>query len=255
MELESSQPESILSREQVRRVDRIAIEQFGIPGIVLMENAGRSCAEILVNRVEKSNGIEPSGQAVVICCGVGNNGGDGFVIARHLFNWGVAVKILLFSPPILEHRDLTEMLPEDAATNWRISQKMGIETQYVALDVDSFELNSLSEQMQSVAGKPTTWVVDALLGTGSRLPLRSPLNHVIECANSIQCQRMAIDIPTGMDCDSGETDRSVFHAGVTCTFVAKKPGLVSKNGRQYCGDIHVVDIGAPRKAIQMAQKA
>src|SRR5580704_4639717 len=99
-----------LTRAQVRQIDRRAIEEFGVPGVVLMENAGRSAAELLL-----SLGV---GGSVAICCGKGNNGGDGFVIARHLDNHGVAVRVLLFAEP--------EELTGDAAVNVRILQRAGL---------------------------------------------------------------------------------------------------------------------------------
>src|SRR5207302_5011864 len=127
------------TRAEVREIDRRAIEEFGVPGVVLMENAGRGAAGVLL-----SLGI---GGPVLICCGKGNNGGDGFVIARHLDNRGVGVRVLLFARP--------EELTGDAAINFRIIERSGLP---IVIQPDPAAL----------AGElaPTAWVVDALFGTG-----------------------------------------------------------------------------------------
>src|SRR5687768_12553037 len=99
-----------LTRQQVREFDRLALDEFGLPSLVLMENAGRGAAEVL-----RALGVAGS---VVVCCGKGNNGGDGLVIARHLANHGVPVKVLLFAAP--------EELSGDAAVEWRVVERMGL---------------------------------------------------------------------------------------------------------------------------------
>ncbi|MGC4006675.1 MAG: NAD(P)H-hydrate epimerase [Pirellulales bacterium] len=136
-----------LTRAEVRDVDRRAIEEFGVPGIVLMENAGRGVAEIL----SEDCGAGP----VVICCGKGNNGGDGFVIARHLELRGIAVEILLFCE--------ADALTGDAATNYRIASAAGLP---ITICADRADRPSwLPRVAAKLAG--VSWVVDALLGTGA----------------------------------------------------------------------------------------
>src|SRR5690242_3658827 len=132
-----------LSRDQVRDLDRRAIEEYGVPGVVLMENAGRGSAELL-----RSLGVHGP---VVICCGKGNNGGDGFVIARHLDNGLVAVKVLLFGEP--------DNLAGDAAINYRIIAKSG-------LPVDCLGLHPLDNEKLRQELATADWIVDALFGTG-----------------------------------------------------------------------------------------
>src|SRR5262249_37204713 len=131
-----------LSREEVRELDRRATQEFGVPGVVLMENAGRGAAELLVFL-----GIRGP---VVICCGKGNNGGDGFVIARHLDIHRAAVRVLLFAKP--------EELTGDAAVNYRIIARTGL-----PITVHSGTSIDLAAIWQDLAG--AHWVVDALFGT------------------------------------------------------------------------------------------
>src|SRR5438045_1548148 len=142
-----------LTREQAREVDRRAIEEFGIPGVVLMENAGRGAAELL-----RSLGVH---SRVVICCGKGNNGGDGFVIARHLANHGVAVHVLLFVAP--------DGLTGDAAVNYRIVAAMGLPLAVHA--GPALDLGAVRRELADAE-----WVVDALFGTGLSGPVRPPLS-------------------------------------------------------------------------------
>src|SRR5437773_2190947 len=144
----------MLTRQQVRELDRRAIEDFGVPGIVLMENAGRGVVETI--------GQLGLPGPVVICCGKGNNAGDGLVIARHLENRGLAVRVLLWAA--------TDELPPDAAANYRIVRASGI-----PLDVlGSTDWQNALDDALATAGT----VVDALLGTGARGEPRPPLDAV-----------------------------------------------------------------------------
>ncbi len=215
----------ILTRAQVRQVDRIAIEQFHVPGIVLMENAGRGVADVIAagNR----------GGTVVVACGGGNNAGDGFVVARHLDLRGIPVKVFCFAA--------TSRLQGDAATNYRIFRQLGIEL-YEADDA----LNSFSEAVRNAE-----LVVDALLGTGACGAPRAPFDEVIQTMNQVDVQRLAIDLPSGLDCDSGEPGQPTVRAHTTCTFVAAKPGLVNESSRPYVGDLHVLDIGIPPRVVEL----
>lgn len=206
----------MMNREQVRAFDRHAIEQLGIPAAVLMENAGRNAAQVL-----QSLGIH--GQ-VVICCGKGNNGGDGLVIARHLANWGVDVLILLFALP--------EDLSPDAALEWHIVQKMGLPAQ---VDPDETLLPAIFAHAD--------WIVDALFGTGLTGPVRAPLDRVIERINASGKRVLAVDIPSGLDCDTGESLGACIRAEHTVTFVAAKLGFQNPAARVWTGRVHVVDIG------------
>jgi NAD(P)H-hydrate epimerase len=212
-----------LSRDEVRALDRRAIEDFGVPGVVLMENAGRGAAEVLLRL-----GIPGS---VAVCCGKGNNGGDGFVIARHLDNRGVPVRILLFTRP----DDLTG----DAAGNCRIVERCGI-----ALVVEPDEA-AIRKELNAAS-----WVVDALFGTGLSGPVRPPFDRIITALNEGAARVLAVDIPSGLDCDTGESLGATVRAQHTVTFVAPKKGFASPAARAWLGQVHVVDIGAPRRLLE-----
>jgi NAD(P)H-hydrate epimerase len=212
-----------LTRAQVREIDRRSIEEFGVPGVVLMENAGRVAAELLM-----SLGINGP---VAICCGKGNNGGDGFVVARHLDYRGILVNVLLFTRP--------EQLTGDAAINHRILQLSGL-----PIHIEP-NLREVESALASAA-----WVVDALFGTGLTGPVRAPLDGVIGAINASGKPVLAIDIPSGLDCDTGMSPGATIRATHTATFVAAKEGFRNPQAQQWLGQVHVLDIGAPRKALE-----
>ena len=221
-----------LTREQSRLVDQIAIQQFGMTGLVLMENAGRGCADKLCQL-----GIRGP---VVICCGKGNNAGDGFVIARHLDLRGYEVRVLLWCLP--------SELQGDAAANFAILERAQIS---VRICCPGDPPDWLSHQVTGA-----DWVIDALLGTGSRGQPRPPLDSVINSLNQLSARRLAVDLPSGLDCDSGHTSESTFRADHTCTFVASKIGFRSESAQSYLGQVHVLDIGAPRRLVdRLSQKS
>lgn len=204
-----------LTREQVREIDRRSLEEYGIPGIVLMENAGRGCASLLMR-------FNPERQLTTILCGPGNNGGDGFVIARHLHNHGWPVQIYT----------LEGFMPHDAETNFAIVQKMHLPMQPIT------------------AWNPTTgWIVDALFGTGLTRALGKPIDAIVEAVNSSGLPVLAVDIPSGLHCDSGHPLGSTIRAFHTATFVAMKKGFQHPQAHEWTGEIHIVDIGAPRQLI------
>ena len=182
-----------------------------------MENAGRGCTDILCQ-------IGVTGP-VVICCGKGNNAGDGFVIARHLDLRGHRVKVLLWS----DH----ELLSGDAAINYKILSKTKVPIVFLGDDH-----RKLVDELIGA-----DWIIDALLGTGAKGAPRPPLDRVIHHLNEFAGRKLAVDIPSGLDCDSGEPARSTFRAHHTCTFVAQKTGFLQEQARPYLGQVHVLDIG------------
>lgn len=215
-----------ISRDQVRALDRRASDEFGVPGVVLMENAGRGAAAVLLQL-----GVQGR---VVVCCGKGNNGGDGFVIARHLDNQGVAVRVLYFGNP--------DALTGEAAIHFNIVRRSGL-----ALTV--FDDQILAEELgRELAG--ADWVVDALLGTGVTGPARPPLNQVIAAINASGARVLAVDLPSGLDCDTGLPLGPCVRALHTVTFVAAKQGFANPVAREWLGQVHVVDIGAPRALVR-----
>jgi NAD(P)H-hydrate epimerase len=208
--------ELFLSRAQVRAFDQFAIERIDIPAVVLMENAGRGAAQIL-----QSLGIRGP---VVVCCGKGNNGGDGLVMMRHLANWGFEVRALLFASP--------EDLAADAFLQWNIVRKMALPYQVIT-DVES--------QMETLT--KVDWIVDALFGTGLTGAVRTPLDRAIESINTCGVRVLAVDIPSGLDCDTGLPLGATIRAEHTVTFVAPKLGFRNPASLAYTGRVHVADIG------------
>lgn len=214
-----------LTRKQVRDVDRRAIEDYGIPGVVLMENAGRGAAEWLLS-------LGCSGP-VAICAGKGNNGGDGFVIARHLAARGIETRVILFCDP--------NQLQGDAAINYQILVNSGL-AGIVAGQRPPVEW--LKQQLHSVP-----WIVDALLGTGTRGSIREPFRLVIDLINAACRQVFAVDLPSGMDCDTGREIGPCVRADYTATFVARKAGFDARDAHLLTGNIRVLDVGIPPQLI------
>jgi NAD(P)H-hydrate epimerase len=227
-----------LTRDQVRRVDSIAIERYGLPGVVLMENAGRGTADLL-----RSLGAD----WITVCCGRGNNGGDGFVIARHLEITGCDVRVLLFADPA--------SLRGDAAINIRVIEKAGTPLRVFTGDLSHDALTS------ELTG--SRWIVDALLGTGATGLPRSPYPEIIRAINTAASggvKVLAVDLPSGLDADLGEPFRDdagrygpCVKADVTATFVARKTGFDKSSSREFTGDVVVIDIGVPRRVIEEAR--
>ncbi|MCP4594420.1 MAG: NAD(P)H-hydrate epimerase [bacterium] len=224
----------LLTRQQVRRVDTIAIEELGIPGAVLMENAGRGAADAIRTLVH-----DRQAKRVVVFCGSGNNGGDGFVIARHLLNSGLSVAVYLTAPE--------SGLRGDAALNHRILANMGHEI----LPCDTAE--AMRRAAQNLTADDV--VVDALLGTGFSGELRQPLADLVQALNeSPATARIAIDIPSGLDCDRGVPGGAAIRADLTVTFVARKAGFAQPDSRQWTGEVIVADIGTPPDLINHVLK-
>lgn len=210
---------------KVREIDQYAIEQLGIPGLVLMENAGRGVADIIAASTPPSR--------VLIACGPGNNGGDGFVIARHLDLRGFDVHVLRTTP--------VSRLRGDAAANYRWLAESEVQIHDAEQGISEAEISRLDT---------FAWSVDALLGTGVTGEPRWPLNQIIERLNAMPCRRLAVDLPSGLDASEGTVSQATFRAHETATFVAAKPGLLGPHVRPYVGDLHVVSIGVPRKILQ-----
>jgi NAD(P)H-hydrate epimerase len=214
-----------LTRDQARELDRRAIEEFGMSGLVLMENAGRGCVDLM-----ELVGI---GGPVVVCCGRGNNAGDGFVIARHLDLRDAIVKVLLCAPP--------DQLRGDALVNYQILVRSGIPL------VECWRPEDAGGMARHLTG--ADWIVDALLGTGASGPPRPPLDRIIASLNAHPCRRLAVDLPSGLDCDSGIPAEPTIVADHTCTFVAAKTGFNNPQAALFLGQVYVLDIGAPRKLV------
>jgi NAD(P)H-hydrate epimerase len=212
-----------LSRAEVREIDRRAIEEYGVPGVVLMENAGRGAAEVLMQ-------LKPDEASVLIVCGAGNNGGDGFVIARHLDLHGIPVKVWLAAHP--------DKLTPDAAVNYQIVVRSGIRCEVCELPAINGLLYDVDAYQQDV-------IVDALFGTGLTGPLREPYDRIAAEINKRAATVLAVDIPSGLDCDTGKPLGPTVRADHTVTFVAPKAGFANPEAKEWLGEVHVVGIGAP----------
>jgi NAD(P)H-hydrate epimerase len=215
--------ELTLSRDTVRDVDRRAIEEYGLPGIVLMENAGRGAAELLLQLGCRGR--------VAICAGKGNNAGDGFVIARHLENRGIDVAVWLFGNP--------DDLRGDAAVNLAVLRSAETPLRVVTAPSDWAEFHRALQNAE--------WIVDALLGTGMTGQVREPIRSAIENINSVAGPRkLAIDLPSGIDCDTGRPLGCTVRAAHTATMVARKLGFDAPGAAECTGEVHVIDIGIPK---------
>lgn len=207
-----------LSRSEVRLLDTFAIEQYGVPGVVLMENAGRGTAELLTR-------LNPERKPVIIFCGPGNNGGDGFVIARHLENLGYPIELWMTKPP----KPLT-----DADVNYRIWKNCGVVRQLVSTETVSFS---------------DRWIIDAIFGTGLDRPLASPFDDLAARINASGNPVLAVDIPSGLDCDTGQPMGVTIRATHTATFVSWKKGFLEAAAKPWIGEVHVIDIGVPKRLV------
>ena len=220
----------VLTREAARQYDRLAVERYGVPSIVLMENAAVALREAALRML----GGVPRGP-VLIACGPGNNGGDGLALARHLHNSGTAVVVVVTRP--------LAAYSGDAGVQAAIVSRMGLAVEECRGD----EAEGAFKRATSRLGAPAL-VVDALLGTGQTEPARGAVREAIGAVNrlaSAGARVLAVDLPSGLDADTGEPMGDAVHAHVTVTMVAPKPGLLLLRAQTYAGEIVVGDIGAP----------
>lgn len=232
-------PSELWTRAAAAAADRHTITAIGVPSPVLMERAALACAAAI-------EGVR-AGRGVLVLCGPGNNGGDGFAAARHLHNAGVRVSLLLTAP--------LSKLKGDAALNCSIAQKMGLAMNVVVGDDPA---PALQAALAACMGRPTV-VIDALLGTGTTGPLNDVIAKLVNAANSLREQGtpiVAADIPTGLDADKGvPTGPVCIRADVTVTFAALKVGFLEAGVRAYSGRVVVADIGAPASlAVELGEQ-
>jgi NAD(P)H-hydrate epimerase len=211
-----------VTADEMRAIDRATIEEYGVPGPVLMDAAGRGAADVLC-------GLRaPRGLRVAIVCGSGNNGGDGYVVARHLHNRGADARVYLCAP--------RAKIGGDAALYLRVIEKMGIpcvDASGGAAALDGFV-------------READVIVDALLGTGLTAEVRGVYREVIEAVNALGALVLSVDIPSGLDAERGVPLGACVRADHTVTFAHPKTGLVGDPGFTRVGRLHVVDIGVPR---------
>jgi hydroxyethylthiazole kinase-like uncharacterized protein yjeF len=255
-----------ITREQARAIDRRAIEEFGVPAMLLMENAARACADE-AERILRIDGVSramarlrlPGSKddiprtvdelerwkdklhraeaPVVVLCGPGNNGGDGLAITRTLINRGHPARAYYVG----ELKAL-DKASEIVRAHAKLLRDLGAEI---------CELQSLAQRKQLVPLlKEAPIIIDALFGTGLIRVIEDPFRAVIEAANDADVPKLAIDIPSGLDADNGNVLGVCIRAEATVTFIAEKPGFHMGAGPTFCGQVTVAEIGIPRHLIE-----
>ena len=214
----------LVTANEMRRMDRATIESFGIPGRVLMENAGRGATAFFLEAVYRDH---PG--AIGIVAGRGNNGGDGFVMARYLHQKGLPATVFLLSQK--------NQVKGDAAANLKLLDTMGVPVVEMA-DASAFE------SRKSLLRHQHTFI-DAILGTGLASDVRGYFRTVIDFINQQERPVFAVDIVSGLNSDTGQVCGVSIRATATATFGFCKVGLLSYPGRTLTGRLKIIDIGIP----------
>jgi NAD(P)H-hydrate epimerase len=212
---------SRLTRQQVREIDRRSTSDYHIPSIVLMENAARAVTDAAMHF------LSGSAKTTLILCGGGNNGGDGLAVARHLHNRGIAVSIGLTIAP--------EKYQGDALINWNIILAMGLPISAITAP--------------AIAQSGPDLIIDAIFGTGLGKAPRAPFGQLVAAIKHLGRPVLAVDVPSGMDCDTGQALGDCIAADVTVSFVAEKAGFGNPSSRELTGRVIVGDIGCPIELI------
>ncbi len=214
----------LLTAAEMREMDRQTIEAFGLPGRILMENAGRGALQVLMESFP-----DIGNQNVAVIAGRGNNGGDGFVIARYLAQQNIPVTVYLLSE--------TRQLQGDALSNFNLLGPLNIPIRQCP------DIKSFNRCKKEIAHHHI--LVDAILGTGLNSEVKGYFKTVIDFINSLNKNVLAVDIPSGLHTDTGQPCGTCVRATVTATFAYPKIGHVVLPGETYCGALYVVDIGIP----------
>lgn len=210
----------LVSAKEMLAFDRYVIETLGVPSLLLMENAGRGLAEEILKGVHARS-------LVVIVCGTGNNGGDGFVAARHLWIAGIKPKVFLLG----KSRDLKP----DSKIHFQILRKLGLSV---------VELRGLNPAFEK-AVRQSQVVVDALFGVGLNRALGEPFRKVIEFLNASKRRIISADVPSGLDATTGNIWGECIRADKTVTFSFAKRGFYKNTGPQMTGKVVIAPIGVP----------
>ena len=212
----------VFTVSQAQKLDKLAIEQFGIPSIVLMENAGRLTASEIMRMLKN-----PKGNFVCVVCGIGNNGGDGFVVARHLMSSGYSVKVFLIGS--------VTKVKKDPAIHYKILKKLKCPIQ----SVSRLNQNMLKDF------KKATLIVDAIFGVGLSREIGAPFKNIIETINESKKRVVSVDIPSGLNATTGKIFGICIKAQKTVTFAVLKKGFLKNQGPKFSGKVIVADIGIP----------
>ena len=230
----------LATASQMRELDRRSITEIGIPGAVLMENAGRAT----VDAMEREFG-PVQGKGVCIFAGPGNNGGDGLVIARCVHGRGGYPLVLLFAQ--------AQQLPADAALNWSILKRLNLPCMVLAESVSV--ASSLEQANKELFNRPVHSVVDGLFGIGLTRAVEGMYLHALHALDSLAkqhaCPVVALDIPSGLNSDTGQVLGEAVQANLTVSYGLAKPGQLHHGG-PHCGRLQVVDIGIPKKIVASA---
>lgn len=213
----------------MKDLDRRAIQQYGIPSIVLMENAGIAVFEEIMKSLEHLQN-----RKVAVICGRGNNGGDGFVAARHLMQHGIEVKVYIAGNP--------SVIGGDAKTNFEIINRLEMPIEILS---SKEKINLLAEEIQQYS-----LIVDAIFGIGLDRNVDDFITAVIETINKSQKMVISVDIPSGINAMNGQISRAAVEAEKTVVFQLPKVGNINYPGAAYTGEMLVKHIGIPQKAIQ-----
>jgi hydroxyethylthiazole kinase-like uncharacterized protein yjeF len=209
---------------EMKEIDRRAVEDFGIPSIILMENAGGYSAEVALDM------ISAAGRKKVFCvCGKGNNGGDGFVCARHLINKGIVTEIFLVGT--------MDEIKGDAKVNLDILMKMEVKIETLQAGFDILEFKKKL--------KDTSLIIDAIFGIGLSGKIREPYGAVINAITESEKPVLAIDVPSGLDAATGDIMGICIKARKTVTFGLPKSGFIKKHGPSKTGEVIIADISIP----------
>ncbi len=227
-------PKKIISREEMKALDQKTMSLYGIPGIILMENAGCAVAEATIELLKQEYpGEDVLLKHVLIVAGGGNNGGDGFVAARHLHNQGVNVKVLLVG-------ELAQ-LKGDALVNWGIITSMNLK---------AYQVSCVSPEQVQALLNGCDCIIDAIFGIGLDKEVTGMTKRFIAQINDRGVPIIAVDVPSGLNADTGEAHGIAIRAHTTVTMGALKSGLVTESAKAYVGKIIVADISIPRELLE-----
>ena len=216
----------VVTADEMRQIDQQTIQGIGIPGIVLMEHAGRAVFEAIRKHFSECRRV-----AVVV--GKGNNGGDGLVVARQLARAGYSVQVILVSPP--------DQFSGDALTNLQIAQNLNLPIVQAFSEID---LKQLERQISQC-----DLIVDAIFGTGLRGAVSGFVGNIITCINESGCPIVAVDLPSGLQTDIGATEGVCISAAYTVAIGLPKRGLLLHPGTDAAGEVEIADIGFPRSVV------
>ncbi|WP_245712458.1 NAD(P)H-hydrate dehydratase [Anaerobacillus alkalilacustris] len=217
----------MVTGEEMHQIDRYTIEEIGLKAELLMENAGLAFVSSILHLMNKKTA------KIAVLIGVGNNGGDGFVISRSLLEKGYQVDVWLI-PPV-------KKVKGTARYHMEVFKKCGYE-------FTSYEAITCEDLVRNLKGK--THVIDAMLGTGLVGPLRQPYKEIIEQVNQLECQIISVDLPSGLPANGNSCITDAIKASRTITLQCPKLGAYTFPSREYYGDLTIVDIGIPKLAIK-----